>query len=468
MSPAMTLTTSLTTLFRRKKPRRPTIADLPNELLLDIACYLPLGSLISLLNVNYRWRAVVTAAAEVGVSETTKQLLKAWVASTSMSQYLPSTAYTQEAFSTTRAGAERRAKDLTAYERDRYVSLVGRYAFSYKNVTHEEAGLSQEFLEWLYEWPARAAVPLLPLPSTATKAGQPIHDTGFLSPLSVIDSIIDSASYHTTQPIPSDARNIIRPSYYYQERIIFLISLEEGEILLPRIKLVEGVTRGDTQKKIKCSLAHDVPLNFASFGGDWARFLPISTMRKNKNKHGSSSEVTDNNGDVWEVAHEPPAPVPLYVLSGCGLGRQLAGSVCMLGPDAVLTVVAKTWAEYLVKLAETKGLKLMFRAELERYQSMKCIKSMDSDTLTVDQDDISVRVGRRRQVSSMELAQVPSVPNNITVTDFIVELLRVYAIALAAALAPYALITLAVALVSWPFTFFHATVHNVPHSVLVL
>ncbi|KAI0683444.1 hypothetical protein BC835DRAFT_1311027 [Cytidiella melzeri] len=365
----------------QRRRTQTTVTDLPNELLLDIACYLPLRALIALRNVSLRWRAVISAASESGLPETTKKLLEAWIASAALRRDLPGADSSQPAYllktEGSTQGSSSSARTLTDAQREQYVSIIGRYALSYQSVSQEEPGLSDEFLTWLYEWPSHAGLSLPPLPlsyeTPETMANQVGSTRGVLSPSSVVNSIVHSASYCTSRGSGLAAvRATMRPSYYYQGRIVFLIALEDNDILLPRVKLAleevppPGVAiqeeRHEQQERprqaIKCSMLPGGPHAVSTFRGDWARFLPISTVRCAGVRNNG---IEDEDDDVWEVDTDPKAPLPLYVLSGSGLGETLTGNVCMLEENGVLRVVARSWADYLLVLASLRKQELKSR-----------------------------------------------------------------------------------------------------------
>ncbi len=358
-----------------QEPRQPvrchttSLDDIPNELLMDIATYLPLSALVCVRSLNRRWRGVVSASTAAGLPDTTSKLLDVWLAYTALSadsslgdtgfNPLKSGAFVPGSLCTTFPEA------LKVTDCARYVSLVGRYATAYQTVSNEEPGLSDEFLEWLYEWPERATLPIVSpnnsSPLNATQV-QPAPVTGLLSPSSVINALTRSASY-VVHPRINFGSYSAQPSYYYQDHVIFLMALEDGDILLPRVALTQvnvpvstGPSTGSIasvkarrRNIIKCSSLTGGTGSFVE--GDWARFLPISTVRRMPETSPYDAYITE---DEDELDGEPKTPVPLYVLSGNGLGHALAGSVCMLMEGAELKVLANSWSEYLMYLVQTK------------------------------------------------------------------------------------------------------------------
>lgn len=396
-----------------------TVEDLPNELLLQVTGYLSLRSLIHLRNVDTRWRAIVAAAADAGLPKTTGNLLKAWIVGTSSpfpdsTQLSSSISTLKRGLSVTSAsspslssvecsGSITTGKPLTNAERDNYVCAVGRYARSFQAVSHEEPGLSDEFLTWLFEWPAHAGLFFSiqmdlnmggyrkpPRPHAFGPRRLNTQISSSLSPYTVISSLTNSASYHG-----SNGGSDGIPWYYYQERVIFMLVLEDNDVLLPRIQLAEDPGspvaastestpaskvdesggKGNTKSaprstRLKCSLLSQSPSPLG-FGGDWARFLPISTVQRTRSQRGSPGSSTStstspgsadinvdsvqgSDGDPYSAdadAFRERAPLPLYVLSGSGIGERMAGSVCTLGPNAVLRVEANSWSEWLMQLA---------------------------------------------------------------------------------------------------------------------
>ncbi|KAI0345940.1 hypothetical protein BDW22DRAFT_1353579 [Trametopsis cervina] len=359
------------------------MAELPNELLLEIACYLPLYTLINLRNVNHRWRSVVYAAIEAGLPHATKRLLQAWIASGSG---LPCNTCLKNTLCTPKVSKSDRLPLLSEGERDKYVSIVGRYAYQVSGQL--EPGLSDEFLTWLYEWPSQAGLPLLPMATSQCpdEMGSLPEDTdsspasGILSPASVALSIMNSDSYLDHHR--STYSNAHRPRYYCEEQVIFLIMMDD-DVLLPRIRLTEkeessvntastrtssqndrkGKTReppSQPRKTITCSMFPGATNSTVDPQCDWARFLPISTVRGMKSSRKSDADAID---DTWAPDMSEKKSLPFYVLSGSGLGAKLAGSVCTLGKNAALTVVARSWADWLVLLAEQKAKAVRLHTE---------------------------------------------------------------------------------------------------------
>ncbi|KAI0087759.1 hypothetical protein BDY19DRAFT_1057842 [Irpex rosettiformis] len=363
-------------------PRHATVDDLPNELLLDVTTYLSFRTIVSLRQVNRRWRAIVSMAATAGLPESTRGLLRAWFAWTALSLDAKLANEDRLGGATSPINVPRTLPantSLTDTQRDRYVTLVGRYTMAYQSISHEEPSLSDEFLEWLYEWPSHAS---LPLPTPRLMKSNVIKP-GFLSPSSVVNALTRSASY-CTNPRVTIANVNTRPSYYYQSNIIFLIALEDDDILLPRVRLYQEnkpqpaaatgkgkqcITPANSEKIIKCSMLDGGPGSFAK--GDWARFLPISTVRR---APGSESPLQHDVGDSANVYMDqdcdPETPLPLYVLSGSGLGEKLTGSVCALVENAELRVIATSWADYLLGLAEWEKGSMQIR-EKQQLQILK-------------------------------------------------------------------------------------------------
>lgn len=384
-----------------QEPRQPvrchttSLDDLPNELLMDIATYLPLSALVCVRSLNRRWRGVVSASTAAGLPDTTSKLLDVWLAWTALSadsrlgetgsNPLKSGAFAPGSLCTTFPEA------LKVTDCARYVSLVGRYATAYQTVSHEEPGLSDEFLEWLYEWPERATLPIVsptnssPLNTTQVQSA-PV--TGLLSPSSVINALTRSASY-VVHPRINFGSYSAQPSYYYQDHVIFLMALEDGDILLPRVALTQvnvpvstGPSTGSIasvkarrRNIIKCSSLTGGTGSFVE--GDWARFLPISTVRRMSETSPYDAYITE---DEDESDGEPKTPVPLYVLSGHGLGHALAGSVCMLMDGAELKILANSWSEYLMYLVQTKKetMQILEKRRLAAMRSKKQVQEAET------------------------------------------------------------------------------------------
>ena len=391
MSATITTTTNTSTdLALMLRPQdlhhHTTVDDLPNELLLDVSTYLSLRTILSLRQVNRRWRAVVSLAATAGLPETTKKLLNAWLAwnaltlddESSLADPLP----TGNEASLSRTLPQSTHQRLTDIQRDQYVALVGRYAISYQCVSREEPGLSNEFLEWLYEWPSCASLPLPLSTLPKTTANDTKLGLAPLCPASVVNSLTRSFSY-CTNPRVTFGEGHAQPSYYYQEHIIFLIALEDDDVLLPRVRLhLENVpqqevavgkgkqraTPAKPQKIIKCSMLNGGPGSFAK--GDWARFLPISTVKRAPGSEPPlQHDITNNNNAEPDHDGDPKTPLPLYVLSGSGLGERLAGSVCILQENAELKVIANSWADYLMFLVKRKKISMQIQANQRLHAS---------------------------------------------------------------------------------------------------
>ncbi|PSS31952.1 hypothetical protein PHLCEN_2v2279 [Hermanssonia centrifuga] len=175
-----------------------------------------------------------------------------------------------------------------------YIFSVAQYSSQYQRFTQETKTGADDFLTWLFEWPCFATI------------------SGF-SPAAAVFSLSNSSSYSSIGSVKA----------YYQERLLFLIAAQEHEIVLPRIKLLR-----DDDGQITCRIPN---VSRDGFEGDWARFLPIS---------GSDPfpQFDPNQG-------EPS--LPLYVLSGLGLGERMIGKVYKLGTNATLQEEGASWADYL-------------------------------------------------------------------------------------------------------------------------
>ena len=268
---------------------RTTLADLPNELLLEIASHLTLSSLIQLQNVNSKWRAVVAAARPEPVSEFL--LLVYNTVSEGCDMERPSATPVPA---------------LTDADRVRYIAAidncVNRPALLDKR-TPNDLYADLFFRTWLLEWPSHAAI-------------------NGVSPASLVSAFFDRTQYHRL-----DGALV----YFPNNRILFSMTALFRQVILTRVPLTRVPGRGSDVGLLRCE-----PLTIAN-SEDWARFLPLFTPRR------TGQGIRALRGQDQE---EPI--VPLYVFSGSGIGKDLAGNIVMVDKDGYITEQFDHWGHFLL------------------------------------------------------------------------------------------------------------------------
>ena len=198
-----------------------TIADLPNELLLQIASHLSFSALVRLKNVSRKWRDIVNSTR---LDPTSKKLFDAYscIAKDPLLERSPPSVPT-----------------LALADRTRYIQAFNISVNKLHGKTILEGCIAGSlFLMWVMEWPSHAAV-------------------GDLSPASVIAAFFNKASYRHVNG---------KFTRYIGKHTLLSICTEPQQTILMRMPLVSTPNRG-----MSCAPS-------ATRFGTWARFVPIYTQ----------------------------------------------------------------------------------------------------------------------------------------------------------------------------------------------